>query len=176
MAINGLNRAEMVSKLPAEMKDSVSYHVPPHARTNSSLKTPTQHYFGYMWSEFLIEDPKELVRYLPYSGWSYGKELTQHLLDRDGGSEHRIKSILRAHQHQGIMQQHIAAHHGYHSLWNGLVYTVLSAPAVEFAPPCHYDSMMKITTGATWQDWKFAHLSKEIPPQYTKKHHHKKQQ
>jgi hypothetical protein len=172
MAINGLNRQEMIDNLPARMKDSLCSIVPPHARTNMRINTPTKPVcFGYMWSDFLIEDPKELVRCPRHGGWSYGKELTQHLLDRDGGPKHCIKSILRAHQHQGIMQQHIVAHHGYHSMWDGLVYTVLSAPAIKLSPPCHYDSMMKITTGATWQDWKFTHLSKEMPPQYTKIHH-----
>ncbi len=167
MAIKGLNRAEMINALPHEMREAVSYIVPPAARANTPIKSPTAHYFGYMWGEFLIEDPQEIVRYQPHKGWKYGKALTRHLLDRDGGPEHRIKSIVRAHQHHGVMQEHMVENKGYYSLWDNMVFTVLSAPAVPLLPPCPYDSMMKITTASQWKDWHFKHLSKPIPTQYT---------
>lgn len=163
MAIHGLNRAETISELPKHLQEPVSYIVPEYGRYNFALKSPTSHFFGYMWSDFLIEDPQEIVRYSSHRGWKYGKELTRYLLDRDGGPEHRVKSVLRAHQHAGLMQQEIASHKGYFSLWDGMVFTILSAPAIQLMPPCPYDSFIQIITAEQWENWIFTHLSNPMP-------------
>jgi len=163
MALHTLNRADMVKALPAQMQESLSHTIPPHHRRNSVIKSPHADHFGYMYANFLIEDEKKLVDYHPKCGWVYGKDLTRHILERDGGPEQRIKSILRAHQHVDLMQQELTAHKGFFSLWDSMVLTLLSAPAIELTPPCPYDSMVKIVTAEQWKNWKFTHLSHPIP-------------
>lgn len=162
MALTKMNRAHMIKALPADMQEEINHRVPAHSRKNCALKSAYADYFGYMYSNFLIDDPKQLLRYDPKCGWWYGKELTRTLLERDGGPEHRIKSILRAHQHIATMQQELAAHKGFFSMWDGMVLTVLSAPAIKLIPPCPYDSIVKVVTAEEWKDWKFIHLSHQI--------------
>jgi|GEM_PF-3264602 len=169
-ALTKMNRADMIKALPAHMQEALNYIMPPDHqimppahRRNCTIKSPSAEHFGYMYANFLIENPKQLVDYHSKCGWVYGKELTRNLLERDGGPEHRIKSILRAHQHFGLMQEELAAHKGFFSMWDGMVLTALSAPAIELVPPCPYDSIVKIVTAEQWKDWKFTHLSHPIP-------------
>lgn len=162
MALTKMNRADMVKALSDEMQESLCAIVPAHSRRNSIIKTANTDYFGYMYSNFLIDDAKQLLRYDPNSGWWYGRDLTRTLLERDGGPNRRIKSILRAHQHIATMQQELAAHKGFFSMWDGMVLTVLSAPSIKLDPPCPYDSIVKIVTAEQWENWKFIHLSHPI--------------
>lgn len=163
MPIETLNRADRIKELPTHLKEAIRYTIPEYSRNNITVKNPHIDHIGYLWSQFIIEDAKEVVRYLPDSGWKFGQELTRCLLDRDGGADCRVRSLLRAHQHAGRMQQCIAANKGCCSMWDGMVRTLISAPAIELSPACPYDSIVKITTAATWENWEFEHLSHLIP-------------
>ncbi len=162
MTLTKMNRADMIKALPTDIQESLNAIIPAHHRKNCALKTAHADFFGYMYSNFLIDDPKKIV-HDDKGCWWYGKDLTRTLLDRDGGPERRIKSILRAHQHIATMQQQLAAHKGYFSMWDGMVLTVFSAPAIQLMPPCPYDSMVKVITAEHWKDWKFTHLSHPVP-------------
>lgn len=162
MALTKMNRADMIKALSADMQEALNDLVPPHSRRNCTLKSAHADCFGYMYSNFLIDDPNKIVH--DNKGcWWYGRDLTRTLLERDGGPERRIQSILRAHQHIATMQQKLAAHKGFFSMWDGMVLTVLSAPAIPLTPPCPYDSMVKVVTAEQWKDWKFTHLSHPVP-------------
>jgi hypothetical protein len=162
MALTKMNRADMIKKLPADMRHDLEQIIAPHDRRNCILKSPEADHFGYMYSNFLIDDPQKTVD-INGGCWWYGKELTRTLLERDGGADRRIKSILRAHQHFATMLKNLALHKGYFSMWDNMVLTVFSAPAIEQLPPCPYDSMVKVVTAEHWKDWKFTHLSHPVP-------------
>jgi len=162
MALTKMNRADMIKALPTDMQEKITHLIPPHQRRNCVMKSPESDHFGYMYSNFLIDDPQKIVDIMGNCWW-YGKELTCMLLERDGGPERRIKSILRAHQHFATMQQNLAAHRGFFSMWDDMVLTVFSAPAIEQLPPCPYDSMVQVVTAEQWKDWKFTHLSHPMP-------------
>lgn len=162
MALTKMNRADMIKALPDGMREELERIVPSGHRKNCVLKTAHADCFGYMYSNFLIDDPNKIVN--DNKGcWWYGRDLTRTILERDGGPDRRIKSILRAHQHIATMQQELTAHKGFFSMWHGMVLTVFSAPAIELIPPCPYDSMVKVVTAEQWKDWKFTHLSHPIP-------------
>jgi hypothetical protein len=162
MALTKMDRADMIKALPDGMRQELERIVPSHHRRNCALKTAHADLFGYMYSNFLIDQPNKIVND-DKGCWWYGRDLTRTLLDRDGGPDRRIKSILRAHQHIGHMLQELAAHKGYFSMWDGMVLTVFSAPAIESLPPCPYDSMVKVITAEHWKDWSFTHLSHPMP-------------
>ncbi len=164
MAIKTLDRADAINELPEVLQEAVIKIVPARARCNCGIQTPTYPVpLGYMWNDFLIEDPDGELEYLNGRGWKYGQNLTKHILDRDGGSDHRIKAIMRGHQHYGVMQEELVKHKGNVSLWEGLVYTVLSAPAIKGDPLFNYDSCTKITTAPEFKDWTMVHMANPIP-------------
>lgn len=93
-----------------------------------SYRSFDQHYsdIGFMWNDFHV-DPMLPTTYNPNRGWSFGKDITAALLEKQSTPQAKIRGVLRAHQHgsmdvpmmQSIYDVHnqTPAHKGISKLW-----------------------------------------------------------
>lgn len=86
--------------------------------------TPTSPVFpttlGFMWNDFslLISEPS--LAYNPGRAWIYGKNATEHILAHSGTEAHKLRAVIRAHQHSSIlnpMMRRLIAGKGVHRHW-----------------------------------------------------------
>ena len=113
---------------------------------------------GFLWNDFYIPERKEFEKTEPWvagmfifdptRGWSYGRDITQRLLNYSGIASNKIVGVIRAHQHdrnmQGMMGRILDANYpdslgvaklwreqnntGKDSLWPGIVCTFNLSP------------------------------------------------
>jgi hypothetical protein len=120
---------------------------------------------GFMWNEFdcniaenvdefgLNEQPTVII-FEPGRGHIFGKEATEEYAQQTWfkKDQNKIHRFIRAHQHNnrrgGPMLNNLIKGNGMHSLWNGLVYTLLSAP--DGIPYINVDAFVIITAKDQW--------------------------
>lgn len=158
MRIHNVDRLSAFKSMPKSWHMPIIQKTPKRSRNSFNVVTPTYpDYLGFMWNDFIDTDDTELLAYNPSRGYKLGKKITQYLIARDGGPNRQIKAIFRGHQHHGTMQEKLVANKGVVSLWNGLVYTLFSAPAIETHPRFSYDSFIQINTHAEYSRWQIIH-------------------
>lgn len=75
---------------------------------------------GFMWNDFslLREDPS--LSFNPGRAWVYGQAATQHILRNGSSDTHRIRAVMRGHQHSSLMDpmmRRLIAGRGVHRHW-----------------------------------------------------------
>ena len=68
--------------------------------TPTSPSTPTV--LGFMWNDFSLTKGEAQLAIDPGRAWVYGDRLTQLILKQGSTSKHRIRAIMRAHQHSSL--------------------------------------------------------------------------
>lgn len=91
---------------------------------------------GFMWNDFNCGKNDLYILKVEDRGHLFGQTATHDYLYKTwlAQSPNKICRIMRAHQHNdnydtGPMLTHLITGNGMHSLWDGQVYTLLSAPA-----------------------------------------------
>jgi len=134
---------------------------------------------GFMWNDFHVADDGLLLGYKPGRGFVYGKKMTQAVLQQASSHTHKIRGVLRAHQHTNTINDPMMAsildpknetdHKGLSklwkdaktaqgkSLWDGIVCTFLVAPDTGYS--CggslfDFDAFALLTTADTFDQWK----------------------
>ena len=154
--ITELKSKDWLEQLPTPLKTSFDLHasqLPNQA--NFIPQTPTiPTSIGFMWNEFIVEKNKAqptLMDWHPQRGWLFGQSMT-HAYNQQAWlakSPNKICRIIRAHQHRGEMLDLLIDQKGVVSLWNGAVYTLLSAPASNI-PDFSYDSFVVVQAAHNW--------------------------
>ncbi len=73
---------------------------------------------GFMWNDFDVANVCQ-VRYEPSRGLTYGKELTEKILELQSSATSKICGVFRAHQHgDEEMMQNLKRNGGVYKLWN----------------------------------------------------------
>lgn len=153
--IGNLQRKTHIENLDnTEFKERIYTVLPDFEYEDNILPEPSK--LGFLWSDFIIDDvlydnDETPLRYIQSRGWVFGKPLTQALLKQNSTEISHLHGIFRAHQHHGYMLERLRKNHGMATLWNGLVYTFLSAPSV--VKDCSHCGFGLLTTAATYQQW-----------------------
>lgn len=154
-----LTRASWVEGLPSDMRAQVINKIPQRELNNFMPITPTKPTtLGFMWFDFIHDQGQATIDFSADRGWAFGRPLTDNYLQNSSGPSYRLWHIIRAHQHNmlwGNMLASLLENKGICKLWQGKVYTLLSAPASGFDFP--YDSFVIMTTAHAMQDWHMRH-------------------
>jgi hypothetical protein len=111
-----------------------------------------------MWNDFVVDEGQASVDYNPGRGWIYGKELTNAVLAQTESPTARVCGVFRAHQHWGPMLEIMNKNGGKASLWNGLVETFYSCPAI-YQNLGQKAMCWQLTTAKEYKNW---HLKKAV--------------
>jgi len=154
--LGALNRAHACDCLPAELHHAVECEIPSTKRCNFVPQTPTfPNTIGFMWNDFIVDDGMGIVNYRRGRGWAFGRPLTSYLLHNGSTNKSLLRGVFRAHQHNGTMLQLLCKNNGIVSLWDGMVYTLLSAPASDLG--FNLDSFIVVTTAERYEDCTLRH-------------------
>jgi len=131
---------------------------------------------GFMWNDFHVPNDTTLCLPPESRGFVYGKNMTRAVLKRASKGTHKVRGVLRAHQHAGKMDDMMASiidphnktnHKGLSKLWkdtaitgdmwDGMVCTFLVAPDSCYS--CNgslfdFDAFALLKTGGTFDQWK----------------------
>ncbi len=128
-------------------------------------------YLGFMWNDFYI-DPTKTVgqRGKHFTGWVYGKHLTQEVLSWGSSPNVTVQGIFRAHQHNnetgGPMLNLLCCSKGLAQIWDDNVYTFLSAPESKLEDTgerCFtYDSFVLLKTASSFSQWQMTHYIQDV--------------
>lgn len=151
-----LKRKNWVKSLPEIWQQNIQDNWAFEGLINFLPFAPTHpHGIGFLWNDFIDDDSEVFLKESRGCAWSFGYELTAFYMQHSIG-DYTIAKIIRAHQHNGQMLVNVIKNKGIYALWNGLVYTILSAPAMgleksgnDFA----YDSYVMVQV----KDWKVTH-------------------
>jgi hypothetical protein len=151
-----LARKEKIRAALPQLKKIMIDTLPESECGNCTLIDPTSPvHNGFLWSDF-IEDPNNyssaILAFKPGRGWVFGKLMTQYLLTSYSTSQHKIRSIIRAHQHHGAMLDLLKKNNGFVSLYDGLVHTLVSSPIARSGITS--DAYAILTTASTFDQWK----------------------
>jgi len=91
-------------------------------------------------------------------GWQWGKIITKELLQKQSTLTRKIHEILHAHQHSGPILDMLIENNGIVSLWNGLVHTFLSVPAMHSNFSFKYDSFGILILSNQYDMWHLEHI------------------
>jgi hypothetical protein len=86
-------------------------------RPNSPVDPVT---LGFMWNDFSILGVEPPLSYNPGRAWVYGQAATQHILKNSSTETHRVRGVIRAHQHSSLidpMMRRLVACRGIHRHW-----------------------------------------------------------
>ena len=75
---------------------------------------------GFMWNDFSIVAEQPTLSYNPGRAWVYGQASTQHILKHASTETHRVRAVIRAHQHSSLidpMMRRLVACRGVHRHW-----------------------------------------------------------
>lgn len=128
-------------------------------------------YSGFMWNDFYVDSFKVVgQRGKKFTGWVYGKQLTQALLNWSASPKVTLQGIFRAHQHNnetgGPMLNLLCCTKGIVNLWeSNRIFTLVSAPDSKLedtGQQCFtYDSFVLVTTAARFKDWRMVHYTQD---------------
>ncbi|HJM68783.1 MAG TPA: metallophosphoesterase family protein [Candidatus Babeliales bacterium] len=160
--INKVQRKENVAHLPIRLKQRINKSFPKKELLNFVPIAPTSpSTLGFMWSDFEIDNSTEKVaRYNAGRGWVYGQLLTEHLLKQASSKFVKLRGVFRAHQHNGMMLNHLKKNNGIIALWDHIVFTFLSAPAANL--DFNHDSFGIVTLNGPYNYWALEHVVKEV--------------
>lgn len=127
--IKTLERKNNIELLEKTIQDALYKNIPMSARLNYDKSQLYAAGVGFMWSDFCT-DNDTIASYTPYRGWCYGRELTIKLLMIQSSDKAKITMIIRGHQHYGLLLKKLIENGGHHSLYENVVHTVFSAPAI----------------------------------------------
>ncbi len=124
-------------------------------------------YNGFMWNDFYV-DPTKTVgqRREKFTGWVYGKALTQQLLSWGNSKKVTFRGVMRGHQHNnetgGPMLNLLCCSKGIVDVWQDRsLYTLVSAPDSKLEDTgefCFtYDSFVIVKTASSFKDWQIKH-------------------
>lgn len=109
---------------------------------------------GFMWNDFslLISEPS--LAYNPGRSWIYGKNATEHILAHSGTESHKLRAVIRAHQHSSIlnpMMRRLIAGKGVHRHWQeGDGTTLLNADRRTLETTLESDQQRQFTDGCVF--------------------------
>ena len=86
-------------------------------RPNSPVDPVT---LGFMWNDFSIVAEEPTLAYNPGRAWVYGQASTQHILKHASTDTHRVRAVIRAHQHSSLidpLMRRLVACRGTHRHW-----------------------------------------------------------
>lgn len=75
---------------------------------------------GFMWNDFSLLSSEVSLAYNPGRAWIYGKSATKHILAHSGTESHKLRAVIRAHQHSSVlnpMMRRLIAGKGAHRHW-----------------------------------------------------------
>ncbi|MCS1411293.1 MAG: hypothetical protein M2R45_04491 [Verrucomicrobia subdivision 3 bacterium] len=75
---------------------------------------------GFMWNDFSILRSDPPLAYDPNRAWVYGKSATEHILTHSSTDSHKLRAVIRAHQHSSLlnpMMRRLVACNGVHRHW-----------------------------------------------------------
>jgi hypothetical protein len=153
--IQTLTRADVIRSLPSKLKRDVMANVPSSEFYTGPIDKPTAPVaLGLLWHDFICDQTSDssIVNFEKNRGWLYGKDLTRYFLKKQSGSDYEVHAIIRGHQHYGSMLKQLIANKGLVNLWNGTVYTVLSAPIHGLG--FEYTTFTLLNCGKKFSDWK----------------------
>ncbi len=128
---------------------------------------------GFLWHDFVV-DPTGPSCYKPGRGLMANKELTYAVLEAASSPTHKVRGIIRAHQHSPSMRKPLTrlmlSSFGCARLWSeskgqeftfedGMVVTLLLSPdsihgiARNTYPGFSYDTSLQLTLGSTVDQW-----------------------
>lgn len=133
--------------------------LPSDVLVNFVPKTPSDHFFGFLWSDFNISDQEE-VKFMAERGIKYGQRLTRDYLERMSNGAKKVNAVFRGHQHGDMCDQLISGQ-GLVSLWDGLVYTLVSSSeALDEEKP--FSSFVNIKTASDYNGWKIGYWHQSL--------------
>ncbi len=159
-SIEKLERKRAIQKLTPSIKLQLLKHIPTHEICDFIPQKPTMPLtLGFLWHDF-VEQGNDPIQYNAERGWKYGKDVTEQLLLQQNTDTAKICGVFRAHQHYGHMLEMLKNHKGIFSLWDGIVYTFLSAPlaGTDFS----YASCGIVTTAHSFADWTLKHIAVKL--------------
>lgn len=132
---------------------------------------------GFMWSDFHVPRDGMLCMYNPGRGFMYGKDMTRAILKQESRGTHKVRGVLRAHQHSACMNDMMASildpknetNHkgvsklwkdestGNRDLWDGIVCTFLVAPDGVYSNQgalFDFDAFALLKMADTFDQWK----------------------
>ena len=86
-------------------------------RPNSPVDPVT---LGFMWNDFSILSSDPPLSHNPGRAWVYGQATTQHILKHSSSDTHRVRAVIRAHQHSSLidpMMRRLVGCRGIHRHW-----------------------------------------------------------
>jgi hypothetical protein len=124
---------------------------------------------GFLWNDFNYHQPNP--NFIQWTrSWMFGKNITKMLLQWGDSENTALTAIIRGHQHEASMYPELFLQRGLLRQWDGLVYTLFSAPtAVEKKSLFKNDSFAILCTQKNFDDWKIIHFIKEFKQEWTKK-------
>lgn len=151
-----LKRGDWMASLPAVWQQSIRENHAPEVFTNFLPLAPINPLgIGFLWNDFIDDISTDFIRASRGGcALSFGADAVLHYM-YSVNQGYRISKIIRAHQHNGQMLINLVKNNGVCDLWDGLVYTLLSAPAMglekggqESNFAC--DSYVILTANAQW--------------------------
>lgn len=124
-----VDRAQALQDLPYDLRDVITTAVPKERLNAGFFEPHTRDDYdrldlGFLWHDFLEEDGAKFS-FVQGRGFKFGETITRKLLARDG-----ISFVMRGHQHGEFFDQ-LCREHGYYTLFDGLVGTLLSGNLAE---------------------------------------------
>lgn len=75
---------------------------------------------GFMWNDFTILENEPSLGFNPARAWVYGMGATRHILKNASTQNHRLRAVIRAHQHSSLldpMMRRLVGCGGVHRHW-----------------------------------------------------------
>ena len=166
-AIDKLERTMPIRLLNHALKQEVIAALPSSEVCDCSIHRPTQPvHLGLLWNDFIEKNENyksSIVNFHENRGWVIGEKLTKHILSTHSTPHAKLHAIFRAHQHHGTMRSMLEHNKGIVPLWDGLVYTFVSA--LNLVGAQFQDSFGILTTAPHFKDWHLQHciLNDQMP-------------
>lgn len=128
---------------------------------NTENYTLSQLRMGLAWNSFgdlseFISNRKDLDILWCAGILNFGKKSTTAFLHKNSSQTKILRSIIRGHQHIGKTGKLLTNGKGLYKLWNGEVFTLVSAP--HLTPPQYYNSFAILNITPDYKDWTLNHF------------------
>lgn len=109
---------------------------------------------GFMWNDFSLLRSDPTLNINPGRAWLYGYGATQHILAQASSESHRLRAVIRAHQHSSLldpMMRRLVACSGIHRHWQEQDRVdLLEADRASLARVLESHSIRKFSDGAVF--------------------------
>ncbi len=171
------NFADLQANLQKVRKSSIPEPTPAFADINLEAIDKIDYFgsIGFMWNDFIV-DPLLPIDYIDGRGYQYGKAITEGVLQQASTETHRIRGVIRAHQHasgatdmmRSILHSNMpdSPNRGVSKLWesdtgdklwDGIVCTFLVSPDTAYSREgtfFDYDAFALLTTAQEFNQWR----------------------